>query len=322
MISCTEFIPLYSELFRFLEQKGGYDAVMDYWYFISDNGICNKENVNSLVSFLERDKQNPLDGAWKYWCKSLTEEACDLFRVYDKKRGFIYSHMRHCPSKGMLDSLKHVEPYHSYCEHCNVIYHPALLEYGLDRRRDNSLTCNAECKSVIFVKDKDPGFDLKTAVDEDFISDDAEIMDIKSEDNKYLHKDFHFHSDLAMKYLGEHFGRETVQDFVTQYAKRFYAPQIEDAKNRGLIAIKEWIEKIYETEEASELLNCRLLGDTLTVEIEHSPAIAHLRSTGCEPCEYYVEQTRTLYKAIADSIGVTFTLEYYQESGKTKFRFN
>lgn len=29
MISCTEFIPLYSERFRFLEQEGGWDAVMD-----------------------------------------------------------------------------------------------------------------------------------------------------------------------------------------------------------------------------------------------------------------------------------------------------
>ena len=31
MISCTEFIPLYSELFAFLERIGGYDAVLDYW---------------------------------------------------------------------------------------------------------------------------------------------------------------------------------------------------------------------------------------------------------------------------------------------------
>ena len=28
MISCTEFIPLYSEFFKFLEKRGGHDAVM------------------------------------------------------------------------------------------------------------------------------------------------------------------------------------------------------------------------------------------------------------------------------------------------------
>ena len=47
MISCTEFIPLYSELFKFLEKAGGYDAVMDYWYFICEKGIGNKNNKNS-----------------------------------------------------------------------------------------------------------------------------------------------------------------------------------------------------------------------------------------------------------------------------------
>ncbi|MBQ8605953.1 MAG: hypothetical protein IJ408_04385 [Clostridia bacterium] len=319
MISCTEFIPLYSELFAFLEKEGGYDAVMDYWYFIADNGVCNKNNVNSLISFLERDKASPLEGAWKYWSKSLTEEACDLFRVYDPEKGIIYSHMRHCPSRGMLNSLEHIEPYPHYCDHCKVIYHPALLEYGLDRHRDNSLTPGAECKSVIFVKGNDPGIDLATVRDEEFIRDGVQIMDIKSEDNKYLHRDFHFHGDLAMRYLGEKYGGDCVRAFVESYAKHFYAPQIEDAKARGLIAIKEWIEKIYETEEASEVLTTRLSGDTLTVRISKSPAIEYLRSTGCEVCEYYIEQTRSLYKAIADEIGAEFILEYYDENGKAEF---
>ena len=321
MISCTEFIPLYSELFKFLEKKGGFDAVMDYWYFISDNGICNRQNVNSLISFLERDKENPLDGAWKYWSKSLTEEACDLFRVYDKKRGIIYSHMRHCPSRGMLNSLEHIEPYHSYCEHCNVIYPPALLEYGLDRHRDNSLVENAECKSIIFEKGKDPNIDLKTVKDEEFINDDALIMDIKSEDNKYLHRDFHFHSDLALSYLGEHFGENGVRAFLTDYVNNYYSIQIEDAKKRGLVAIKEWIEKLYKTEESLELVSLSLSENELSVKISESPAIRHLRATGTEPCKYYVEQTRTLYSAMADSLNLCFNLDYYDDSGKAEFRF-
>ena len=319
MISCTEFIPLYSELFKFLEKEGGFDAVMDYWYFISDNGVCDRKNVNSLISFLERDKENPLDGAWKYWSKSLTEEACDLFRVYDKERGIIYSHMRHCPSRGMLNSLSHIEPYHSYCEHCNVIYHPALLEYGLDRHRDNSLVANAECKSIIFKKD--PNIDLTTVKDEEFIRDGVEIMDIKSEDNKYLHRDFHFHGDLALRYLGEHFGENGVRGFLTDYVNNYYSIQIEDAKKRGLIAIKEWIEKIYKIEEASELIDCTLTDNCLSVNISKSPAIAHLRSTGTEPCKYYIEQTRTLYSTVADSVGLSFNLDYYDDDGKASFRF-
>ena len=39
MISCTEFIPLYSEFFKYLERRGGHDAVMEYWIHISDTVI-------------------------------------------------------------------------------------------------------------------------------------------------------------------------------------------------------------------------------------------------------------------------------------------
>ena len=54
MISCTEFIPLYSELFRFLEEKGGYDAVMDYWYFISSQGIFDLEYFKRFLDEVDK----------------------------------------------------------------------------------------------------------------------------------------------------------------------------------------------------------------------------------------------------------------------------
>ena len=50
MISCTEFIPLYSEFFKYLEAHGGENAVMDYWIHISDTSIGDKTNPNSLAS--------------------------------------------------------------------------------------------------------------------------------------------------------------------------------------------------------------------------------------------------------------------------------
>lgn len=44
MISCTEFIPLYSEFFKYLEKCNGEDAVMEYWIHISDTSIGDKTN--------------------------------------------------------------------------------------------------------------------------------------------------------------------------------------------------------------------------------------------------------------------------------------
>ena len=55
MISCTEFIPLYSEFFKFVDKIGGHDAVLACWDHISDLGMGDGTNPNSLRSFIERD---------------------------------------------------------------------------------------------------------------------------------------------------------------------------------------------------------------------------------------------------------------------------
>ena len=148
MISCTEFIPLYSEFFKYLESVGGHDAVLAYWYYLSDNGIGDKTNPHSLASFIERD--GPFVGACNYWKHTLTEEACDVKKVYDYNKEYCYTHMRHCPSRGMLNDLEHVEPYYDYCGHCNVIYQRVLEKYGMRFEMDHSNIANAECYSLLY----------------------------------------------------------------------------------------------------------------------------------------------------------------------------
>ena len=144
---------------------------------------------------------------------------------------------------------------------------------------------------------------------------------MKAEDNNYLHRDFHISGDLALKYCGDNYGENCVRMFLATYATHYYAPQIAAAKERGLVALKEWIEKVYELEEASDLLHTELMGDTLTVTIEKSPAIAFMRQANQEPSRYYIEETRTIYSAIADACDFGFTLAYYNEDGGTSFRF-
>ena len=150
MISCTEFIPLYSEFFKFLEKKGGHDEVLKYWNHISDTSIGDKTNKNSLAYKCE--KSGGFEGAVAYWGHTLTEEACDLFEIINTNKKYFYSHMRHCPSRGMLNSLKHIEPYFDYCSHCNVIYQRVLDNYDIVYERDNSKVDNAECFSLLYEK--------------------------------------------------------------------------------------------------------------------------------------------------------------------------
>lgn len=312
MISCTEFIPLYSEFFKFLEEKGGHDEVVKYWHHISDNGLGNKNDPHSLISFLE--KYGGLEGGIKYWEHTLTEEACDCLKIYDYNKGYYYENMRHCPSRGMLNELKHVEPYYDYCEHCNVIYQRVLDKYDMVLEVDMSNVDKAQCTSLLYKKGNKP-------TDYDKIDDTKVVIDMKADDNKYLHRDFHVSGDMAIKYCAEKFGEQEAINFLTTYVKNYYSPVIKDIKNRGLIAIKEWIERVYEKEEASHLLHISINGDTLTVNIDKSPVIEFMKSINIEPSKYYIEQTRTLYKAIADECGYGFSLDYYEDDGKTQFRF-
>ena len=114
MISCTEFIPLYSELFKYLEELGGHEEVVRYWEYISDTYVA--ELLGSAVS------GKGLRGCWEYWAKSLSEEACDFRMELDEPEGTFSIDMRRCPSRGMLNALSHMEPYYDYCGHCAVLY--------------------------------------------------------------------------------------------------------------------------------------------------------------------------------------------------------
>lgn len=323
MISCTEFIPLYSEFFKYLEKRGGHDAVMDYWIHISDTSIGDVTNPNSLAYKCE--KLGGFEGAIAYWGHTLTEEACDLLEMEDRKKRVKYSHMRHCPSKGMLNSLSHVEPYYDYCSHCNIIYARVLEKYGIVHARDNSNIDHAECRSCVYEKDNPPDFDFRTISDEEIKARTGEdgiiVLDMKSEDNKYLHRDFHILGDNALKYCGDKFGEDAVVAFLRDYVKYYYAPVIEKIKSEGLSAIKNWIEKIYDTEEAAELLHTELLDRQLIVIVDKSPVIEYMHMLGQEPSEYYIEETRTFYDEIAKASGYLFELEYYNVDGAAKFSF-
>ena len=148
MISCTEFIPLYSEFFKFLDSRGGYDEVLKYWYHISDTSLGDPTNPHSMVYHM--DRLGGFDGARAYWSHTTSEEACDTYSVLDPVNRYSYSEMRYCPSRGMLNELKHIEPYEHYCEHCKIIYSRVLDKYGVVFERDHSMVHKAQCTSLLY----------------------------------------------------------------------------------------------------------------------------------------------------------------------------
>ena len=124
MVSCTEFIPLYSELFKWLDKKGGKEEVLKYWNYISDKYVEPRLG--------EEVKKHGLKGCWNYWNKSLNEEACDFTMTYDEEKNYFEIDMKGCPSRGMINKLSYMEPYEDYCGHCKVLYSRVLERYGIE----------------------------------------------------------------------------------------------------------------------------------------------------------------------------------------------
>ena len=140
MISCTEFIPAYSEMFKFLERRGGVEAVDGFWEFLSDDFLGN---------LCELVKEHGLRGCWKYWSHTLNEEAADFTMSIDDEAGVFEIVMHKCPSKGRLLELEHVEPYHDYCRHCDVLYARVLKPLGFECISDMSQCDKARCSLLV-----------------------------------------------------------------------------------------------------------------------------------------------------------------------------
>lgn len=140
MIPCTEFIPAYSELFKYLEEKGGKEAVLDFWNYLSDSFLGN---LKSLV------EEHGIRGCWLYWNRTLNEEAADFIMELDEEAGEFRVLMRHCPSKSLLLGYSHFEPYHDYCGHCDVIYRRVLEPLGFECIADMSECDQARCSTTV-----------------------------------------------------------------------------------------------------------------------------------------------------------------------------
>ncbi len=140
MISCTEFIPAYGELFKFLHRLGGQEAVLDFWNYLSDNFLGN---LRELV------KEHGLRGCWLYWMHTLNEEAAGFTMELDEDGGEFRIRMHHCPSKGRLLEYEHFEPYVDYCRHCDVLYRRVLEPLGYEYWIDLSQSQQAVCELTV-----------------------------------------------------------------------------------------------------------------------------------------------------------------------------
>lgn len=309
MISCTEFIPAYSELFSFLDERFGRAEVDRLWYFLfkpDGKGI-------PLINFIEKEG---IRGCFTYWSGTLSEEASDCTLYLNEKAGWYLAIMHHCPSKGRLIKLKDelgITPYYDYCLHC-ACYDSALEKAGLKRFKLYPKQDETACSSLIF----DPKI-FKGGV---IFDENTETRVFKSEEREYFHPDFHSSMNMGLLYVGQTHGAETVKDYLTRYAKNVYAGVIEDAKLRGLAAIEDKIRETYRLEKAEDALRIENDGRQMSVTVSYCPAVRHLHATGREVCEYFPLSTETVMQTIADEARLSFEmLSYDAQTGAAKYTF-
>ncbi len=306
MISCTQFIPAYSELFKYLEELGGHDEVVNYWNYISDTYVAD------LLG--EQVAGKGIRGCWDYWNKSLNEEACDFRMELDEEAGTFSIDMRNCPSRGMLNSLTYMEPYYDYCGHCAVLYTRQLEKYGIfPYKEDYSQVDKAQCYLSYKIK---PEFASKDCKGEKL------SIDVKASDNEYFHQDFHLSIDNGIRYMGEKYGDAHVLEYMTRFAKAYYKPLIEKIRENGLAEMKNQIEEVYKIEKLPDNVKCTLKDAELRVVVSECPAVKYMKENGKTPSKWYIETTRTAYKTVAEESGYGFEMiSYNEDNGAAEYRF-
>lgn len=309
MISCTEFIPAYSELFTYLEDHYGRPEVEKFWTYLFEptgKGI-------PLINFAKKDG---LRGCWNYWKGTLTEEAADCIKYIDDKKGWIYSEMRYCPSKGRLLELEKeigLKPYHDYCGHCDY-YRAALEQVGLTWTRFHLNVNEAKCGSILY----DPKI-FKGMVE---MSDDVEILDIKPGDHEYFHPDFHSSLNMGIDYLGRNYGVDVLKDYLVMYTGHVYIKTVEAMKEDPLAAIEANIRNTYKLEKAEDALTIEKDEKGMRVSIAYCPGVKHLRKTGRDVSKWFRYSTETVMETLAKFGGLKFTMEKYDdETGEAVYSF-
>lgn len=327
MISCTEFIPAYSELFKFIDKKSGRQAVYDYW-----NWLFQPEK-SPLNEHLDRAG---IRGCWDYWTVIHIEEACDNTQVFNEKDGWHISCMHSCPSKGRFDKLGYMEPFDEYCKHCDG-YEWSLKKHGLVQYNDYRGAEKACCRTLIIDPTKFPG-DPEEMVEKmfecemngctadttgcPFASENTIQQTTTSEGYKYLHPEFHVSMDRGAGFVMDNYGKEGLQEYLTQFALAFHVPLLKNIQEKGISAIADYLTWLYDTEEAPDALRMVQTEDELAVTVHYCPAVKYMKGRGYTPSACYEYCTSMVYGALAEAAGLGFEMILYNHNtGAAQFRF-
>ena len=139
-----DFIVVYNETFKYIEEKYGVMALLDLWKTISEEWCTH---LDELI------KTKGLEGMVEYWggeSGTLGREKAE-FEI-SLKDGVFLGTMHECPSVKELRERgrKIYTGKLSYCDHCPALYKPVAKKYGFDMffeiEFDENNNCVGRCK--------------------------------------------------------------------------------------------------------------------------------------------------------------------------------
>lgn len=149
----------------------------------------------------------------------------------------------------------------------------------------------------------------------------VERMSKRASDNIYLHKDFHIALNDGLIYLHNNYGHDAVKAYLAEFTGTYHAPLKERIISEGLIALSEYFERIYKTEQSR--VDVTSVNDELHIYIEKCPGIEHIKRHGQKVYEYYIDTTLTVYSELCDGTPYEFTLKSYDdETGRAEMKFS
>ena len=141
-----------------------------------------------------------------------------------------------------------------------------------------------------------------------------------SSGSTYYHPDFHIAFNYGIEYLHKNFGEKAVREYLVKFANAYFAPLKEALIDRGLPAIKEHYEKIYQIENA--IFSLSISSNELLIHLYESPAVMYIKEKGYIVSPLFQETVTTVNKEICMNTPYECELvKYKNENGAYQLRF-
>ena len=145
------------------------------------------------------------------------------------------------------------------------------------------------------------------------------VLDCKSAEHKYLHKDFHGALCYGIKYLDDNYGPEATRDYLRQVGQTYYAPLSKRLKNEGLGALENHWNEVFAKEGGKFTMEHQ--DGVLVLTVQECPAIAHLKQINQLFTPRYCETTVVINETICAEAGYACSTQYEPGAGRCIQKF-